>query len=59
MVLVASYVPCFLLPLVGCFELILNFHFQLVYAPLSTCQFLLQVGDVLVAQFQMGCEGIA
>lgn len=27
---------CFLLPLVGCFELILNFHFQLVYATLST-----------------------
>ncbi len=25
----------------------------------NTCQFLLKVGDVLVTQFQLGCEGIA
>ncbi|XDV34398.1 hypothetical protein PO909_004559, partial [Leuciscus waleckii] len=30
-------------------EVVLDFHFQLVYAALGTCQLLLKVGDVLVA----------
>ncbi len=52
---ILNLLHCFLLPLVGCFEFILNFHFQLVYAALSMCQLLLKVGDVLVvAQFLSG-----
>ena len=30
-------------------EVVLDFHFQLVYAALGTFQLLLKVGDVLVA----------